>query len=206
MIKFIFINLFISNISVIKPKLTFVTGNEMKLKEVQAILGPDFPIEIISHDLDLPELQGEIEEIVIKKCQEAARRLRRPVLVEDTCLCFNALQGLPGPYIKWFVQKLQPEGLVRLLAGWDDKSAEAISTFGLCKYDCDDLEVQLFQGRAQGTIVNPKHFHCHGWESCWDCIFQPNGYSKTYAELKKEEKNRISQRFMALMKLKAHFS
>lgn len=190
-----------------KTKLTFVTGNAMKLKEVQAILGPDSPIEIISYDLDLSEFQGDIEYITIKKCQEAARRLRIPVLVEDTSLCFNALQGLPGPYIKWFIKKLKPDGLVRLLAGWEDKSAEAISTFGFCKGDCDDSKVQLFQGRTQGTIVNPKcNLKYHGWESCWDCVFQPNGYNKTYAELKKEEKNRISQRFKALMKLKAHFS
>lgn len=27
-------------------------------------------------------------------------------MVEDTSLCFNALQGLPGPYIKWFLDKL----------------------------------------------------------------------------------------------------
>ena len=31
------------------------------------------------------------------------------VMVEDTCLCFNALKGLPGPYIKWFLQKLGRE-------------------------------------------------------------------------------------------------
>ena len=27
------------------------------------------------------------------------RQVQGPVLVEDTCLCFNALQGLPGPYM-----------------------------------------------------------------------------------------------------------
>ena len=38
------------------------------------------------------------------------------VIVEDTALCFNALGGLPGVYIKWFLDKLQPEGLHRMLA------------------------------------------------------------------------------------------
>lgn len=177
----------------------------MKLKEVQAILGLNSPIKIVNYNLDLPELQGEIEDIIIEKCQEAARRLRIPVLVEDTCLCFNALEGLPGPYIKWFTKKLQPEDLVRLLAGWEDKSAEAISTFGFCKGDCVNTKVEIFQGRTQGTIVSPKIQTYHGWESCWDYVFQPNGYNKTYAELKKE-KNKISQRFKAVMKLKAYFS
>lgn len=51
------------------------------------------------------------------------------VMVEDTCLCFNALQGLPGPYIKWFLQKLGHDGLNRMLAGFDDKTAYALCVF-----------------------------------------------------------------------------
>jgi inosine/xanthosine triphosphate pyrophosphatase family protein len=35
-----------------------------------------------------------------EKCKEASRRIAGPVIIEDTCLCFNALGGLPGPYIK----------------------------------------------------------------------------------------------------------
>lgn len=62
-----------------------------------------------------------------------------PVIVEDTCLCYNALQGLPGPYIKWFMEKLGNEGLVRLLAGWEDKSAQAICT--IAYFDGEDVKV-----------------------------------------------------------------
>lgn len=76
--------------------ITFVTGNAKKLEEIVSIVGPAFPRPIVSKKIDLPELQGEIEEIAIKKCKEAAYRVNGPVLVEDTCLCFNALQGLPG--------------------------------------------------------------------------------------------------------------
>lgn len=38
-----------------------------------------------------------------------------PVLIEDTCLCFNALGGMPGPYIKWFLEKIGPEGKLMVL-------------------------------------------------------------------------------------------
>lgn len=78
-----------------KP-ITFITGNAKKLEEVIAILGSNFPRELVSHKLDLPELQGELDEISIRKCKEAARHVNGPVLVEDTSLCFNALKGLPG--------------------------------------------------------------------------------------------------------------
>lgn len=181
--------------------LTFVTGNAKKLEEVRAILGNNFPLELISHKLDLPELQGEVNEVSIKKCQEAARQLQKPVLVEDTSLCFNALKGLPGPYIKWFLEKLEPEGLYTLLTGWADKSAEAVCTFAYCDGDCEDLDVILFQGRTKGTIVPPRGKRDFGW----DCCFQPEGYKETYAEMSKECKNTISHRYKALEKVKLHF-
>lgn len=185
-----------------KTTITFVTGNSKKLEEVKAILGTDFPFELVSHKLDLPELQGEIDEVSIRKCQEAARRLKKPVLIEDTSLCFNALNGLPGPYIKWFLDKLQPEGLVKLLTAWEDKSAEAVCTFAYCPGNSEDYSVTIFQGKTQGMIVPPRGSRGFGW----DCVFEPNGYAKTYAELPSEEKNKISHRFKALDKVRIHFS
>ena len=41
--------------------------------------------------------------------------------MEDTSLCFNAMGGLPGAYIKWFLKELGPSGLPKMLAGFDDK-------------------------------------------------------------------------------------
>lgn len=82
-----------------KP-ITFITGNAKKLEEVIAILGKDFPRELVAQKMDLPELQGEMDEISIKKCQEAAKHVKGPVLVEDTCLCFTAMAGLPGKSVR----------------------------------------------------------------------------------------------------------
>ena len=49
----------------------------------------------------LVNMQGEPDEISIEKCRLAAAQVKGPVMVEDTSLGFNALKGLPGPYIKW---------------------------------------------------------------------------------------------------------
>ncbi|KAI8427565.1 hypothetical protein MSG28_002072 [Choristoneura fumiferana] len=171
--------------------LTFVTGNAKKLEELRAILGKTFPLELVSHNLDLPELQGDIDEVSIKKCQEAARRLKKPVLVEDTSLCFNALNGLPGPYIKWFLDKLKPEGLHRMLTGWEDKSAQAVCTFAFCSGENEDLDVILFQGITKGKIVEPRGSRDFGW----DCVFQPDGYEQTY-ELESSENLVFASLFM----------
>ncbi|XP_030749643.1 inosine triphosphate pyrophosphatase [Sitophilus oryzae] len=180
--------------------ITFVTGNSKKLEELVAILGNSFPRKIISEKLDLPELQGEIDDICMKKVKTAYEQIKGPVLVEDTCLCFNALKGLPGPYIKWFLEKLGADGLYTMLAGFDDKTAEAVCTFGYYSGQ-ENAEVILFQGRTQGTIVSPRGPRDFGWDPC----FEPLGFNTTYAEMPKEEKNKISHRFKALDKLRDHF-
>jgi len=56
-----------------KKVITFVTGNAGKLREFKAILGDQFPHEVVSNGLDLPEYQGTPLEVVTEKCKEAAR-------------------------------------------------------------------------------------------------------------------------------------
>ncbi|XP_029818143.1 inosine triphosphate pyrophosphatase [Manacus vitellinus] len=151
-------------------------------------------------EIDLPEYQGEPDEISVQKCREAARQVQGPVIVEDTCLCFNALGGLPGPYIKWFLEKLKPEGLYKLLAGFEDKSAYALCTFAFSSGNPEE-PVRLFKGQTHGLIVEPRGPRDFGWDPC----FQPDGYNQTYAELPKAVKNSISHRYRALSELSAFF-
>ena len=64
----------------------------------------------------MPEYQGEPEYISSAKCKEAIKRIGGAVLVDDTCLCYNALGGMPGPYVKWYLEKTGKEGqLIRML-------------------------------------------------------------------------------------------
>ena len=90
--------------------ISFITGNPNKLREFGQIIGDVSPFVFDSKSIDLPEYQGEPEEIAVAKCKTALEIAKSPVLIEDTSLCFNALHGLPGPYIKWFLDKLKPEG------------------------------------------------------------------------------------------------
>lgn len=91
-------------------------------------------------------------------------------------------------------------GLYKLLAGFEDKSAWALCTFAFCAGK--DEPVQLFRGRTEGRIVEPRGPRDFGWDPC----FQPDGYEKTYAELPKEVKNSISHRYRALAALSENFS
>ncbi|CAJ0766463.1 13957_t:CDS:2, partial [Entrophospora sp. SA101] len=149
----------------------FVTGNKKKLEEVQAIIGKS--IDLSSHKLDLTEIQGTSQEVSKDKCKRASIVLNCPVITEDTCLCFNALEGLPGPYIKWFLEKLGHDGLNKMLSGFEDKSAYALCTFAYSSGQND--EPILFEGRTNGKIVEARGPNNFGW----DPIFQPDGFDKT---------------------------
>ncbi|XP_047315669.1 inosine triphosphate pyrophosphatase [Impatiens glandulifera] len=181
---------------VLSRPVTFVTGNPKKLEEVKAILGQSIPFQSIK--LDLPELQGEPDDISREKARLAAKQVDGPVLVEDTCLCFNALKGLPGPYIKWFLEKTGHEGLNNLLMAYEDKSAYAMCIFSLALGPAS--EPLTFVGKTLGKIVPARGPNDFGW----DPIFQPDGYELTYAEMPKEEKNKISHRSRALALFRSH--
>ena len=84
-----------------RPKtLNFITSNANKLREVIAILGGETEgVEIQSAAVDVPEIQGTVEEIARDKAARAAEKVGGPVLTEDTALEFDALGGLPGPFM-----------------------------------------------------------------------------------------------------------
>lgn len=187
------------------PIITFVTGNIKKLIEVRQILGisveaqdSSLPFSMDHHKLDLPELQGDTIDIAKQKCRLAAAKVGGAVITEDTSLCFNALQGLPGPYIKWFLDRCGHEGLNKMLDGYDDRSGYAQTVVCFCAGPGKDVAV--FDGRTNGKIVRPRGPANFGW----DPIFEPsdNNPGKTYAEMTAEEKNAISHRSRAMVQLR----
>ncbi|KIX10364.1 RdgB/HAM1 family non-canonical purine NTP pyrophosphatase [Rhinocladiella mackenziei CBS 650.93] len=175
--------------------LNFITGNANKLAEVRDILADVDGLVLQSRNVHGTEIQGSIEEVARDKCSRAAEVVNGPVLTEDTALEFQSLKGLPGPYIKHFLEALGHEGLNNMLAAYEDKTAFAVCTFA---YSAGPgHEPILFQGRTQGKIVPARGPAVFGW----DAVFEHDGL--TYAEMDKVTKNRISHRGKALAKLKA---
>ena len=182
--------------------ITFVTGNKKKLEEVKRILSAngDLPFTIMNHKLDLPELQGDTISIAEEKCTLAAKEISGPVITEDTSLCFRALNDLPGPYIKWFLEKCGHKGLNDMIAFSDDKSAYAQTVVAFCPGP--GKPVVTFDGRTEGKIVLPRGSLDFGW----DPIFNPDeGDGLTYAEMTKKGKDAISHRQRAFSQLRAYF-
>merc|ERR1712226_511138 len=147
-------------------QLTFITGNEKKLSQVQEILGDLIKVDQL--DLNLSEIQGTPESVAKAKAIQAFKKHKKPLITEDTSLCFNAYGGLPGAYIKDFLEKLKPEGLAKMAAAFEDRSAYAQCIFSfVCK---EDEEPVQFIGKCNGKIVEPRGENKFGWDPC----FQPD--------------------------------
>ena len=169
----------------------FITGNNGKFKEVKALL-PD--IERL--EIDLPEEQSLDPQLVIRKKLEVAKQHHDgPIIVEDTSLYLNGLNGFPGPLIKWLLHAVGNQGIYDLCQKIHDNHASAKTVVG---YDDGAGNVQFFEGELQGQIVKPYGNEGFGW----DAIFQPDGLNETFAEMGGEYKPEFSMRSIAFNKLK----
>jgi len=176
------------------PTIYFATGNKDKFREAKEIL-KDFNIKQIK--INLPELQGHPEEVAKEKAKLAYKAIKKPVFVDDTGLAFNALNGMPGIYIKHFLHAIGQKGLVNLLKGFKDKSAIAFASIGYC----DGKHTEVLIGSCKGQIVTPKS-KGYGFGFGWDPIFKPEGHKDTFATMPSSEKNKISHRKDVLNKLR----
>jgi len=101
--------------------LSFITGSKSKFEEVKAILG-----DVVQLEMDLQEVQDiDAHTIIQAKLTEALKHQSGAFIVEDTSLYLDALNGLPGPLIKWFMKTIGNDGLYKIASAFGNYGAEA---------------------------------------------------------------------------------
>lgn len=173
-------------------ELLFATTNINKIREAEEILG----IKIKGVKLDIKEIQTlDPEEVVKEKAKRAFEQFGQSILVEDASLFFEAWNGLPGVFIDSFMESVGNEGLIRMLSGEKNRSATAVVYLAIY----NGKEFKVHDGKVKGRIsLKTKGEKGFGW----DPIFIPAGHNRTFAQMKAEEKNKISMRKLAFGKLK----
>ncbi len=146
----------------------YITGNEHKAKFLAKLLG----IELEYHKLSLDEIQSaDPREVIEHKVRQAYAILQRPVLVEDTCMGLDELGGLPGTFIKFFIeQENGAEKICRIADGFTSRRATATVTFGYF----DGKTLKFFQNAIHGEIAEHPGKEINGFG--WDRVFIPDGY------------------------------
>ena len=174
--------------------LVVVTTSKDKIAEINQILGTNHKIST----LDIPEIQSlDLDEVISHKTEDAYKIINKPVLVEDISLEIKALKGLPGTFIKFFLQTVGTEGTVKMIgsAKTDTKVTAAVAIY-------DGKDLRIFKGTIYGTL-SPKNRGPYGFG--FDKIFIPRDYTKTFAQMPPSLKNKISHRAKALRKVKEYF-
>lgn len=177
--------------------LTFVTSNAGKAREASALLGHN----VEAHALDVPEIQSlDFVEVVRAKAVVAARAFGVPVLVEDSGLVVAGWGGFPGPFTKWITMgALGQEGLAKMLDGFSDRGAEAVSALAVARPGQEEKDIFVAVGRVSGSIaLHPRGENGFGW----DVLFVPEGATRTWAEMSDEEKLRDSHRARAFREMR----
>lgn len=179
-----------------RQTLLVVTGNPGKAREIGEITG--WPVEAV--EIDLPEIQSlDVAEVAAAKVQAAYERVGKPVVVDDTGMSLDALGGLPGALVAWFLDTIGPEGIWRLLEGHADRRASVVTCIGYH----DGVDVHVFSGEVRGAV--PIEMRGAGGFG-YDPIFVPDGHDITYAEMSAEEKNTVSMRKIALERFRDYLT
>lgn len=190
--------------------LLVATHNNGKLEEIADLL-KDLKIAVIGaaeRGLPEPDETGTtfVENARIK-AHAAAQATGLPALADDSGIEIDALDGAPGVYTADWAET--PKGRDFMLAM--QKSYDAILNSGaaepwIARFCCTfvlawpDGHDEVFAGTAEGRFIWPmRGDRGHGY----DPIFLPDGYTQTFGEMDRWEKNRISHRADAFRKLKA---
>ncbi len=112
-------------------------------------------------------------------------------------MAIDALNGLPGALVVWFLDTVGPAGILQMI-GYQDNRRASVST---CIGYVDSTRVCTFLGELLGQVS----FELLGENGFgYDPIFNPNGGEITYAQMSNEQKNANSLRGIAFATLR-HF-
>ena len=159
-------------------EIYYATGNNGKFAEVKYFFQHNAPeMSVQQFAADIEEIQSlDQEKIAIDKAQKAWDILKKPLLVDDSGIFFDAYPLFPGTMSKFIYQSLGFEGVLKLV------DANNKAAFILKLVYTDGKQMQVFEGRCDGIIVRPTDFSAPK-QLPFKAIFKPDGSNKTYAEL-----------------------
>jgi XTP/dITP diphosphohydrolase len=185
--------------------VVLATTNRGKISEFQGLFRnsgveiktlDDFgPIPPVIEDGDT------FEENAVKKAQFTARVLGIPAIADDSGLTVKALQGAPGVFSSRYAgenadDQSNNRKLLTAMEGIEDRAAAFVCVLAIAVPSGPAL---IYEGTCEGIIAGtPEGDQGFGY----DPLFYYPPSQKTFAQLGREEKNRISHRGRAMGELR----
>lgn len=183
-------------------EFVLASNNKKKIAELEAILSSKLPnVKILS----LADI-GYTEEIIEdgKTFEENAKikasvpaRLGYIGIADDSGLCVDALNGEPGIYSARYSGGGDDENINKILEKLKDIPYEKRTAKFVCTMCCvfPDGESFCVKGEVRGIITEQRSGD-GGFG--YDPVFYYPPYGKTFSEISKEDKNKISHRARAI--------
>ncbi len=186
-------------------QVVLATKNRHKLDELHRILmGAGLDVELLGIDAfpdlpDIPETESSFAGNALLKAREIARITGLPAIADDSGLCVDALNGMPGIFsARWSGRHGDDAANLALLLG---QLADVPDRRRTAAFHCaaaialPDGTERVVEGTIDGVIIRePRGTNGFGY----DPIFVPLGRTVTTAEMASEEKDAISHRGRAL--------
>ncbi len=180
------------------------TKNKGKIKEINEILqGSGIECRVFQNMLDVEETGTTFEENASLKADTLSAVLKNEyVISDDSGLCVDALDGMPGIYSARYAGSHGDDKAnnIKLLKDMENEINRNCKFVCVIALSINGKTEQLFKGELSGTLAyDEKGENGFGY----DPLFITQNGMRT-AELKSEEKNKISHRYKALSKLKEY--
>lgn len=183
-------------------QIVAATNNQHKISEIRPLIEPDFRVlslDEIGCREELPETANTLEGNSLQKAAFVYQHFHLPCFADDTGLEVDALNGAPGVYSARYAgdHKDSNDNIALLLKNLDgnpNRRARFRTVITLIGLD----GIKRFEGVVNGVILEGKRGSA-GFG--YDPVFQPDGYTKTMAEMTLAEKNLISHRGLAVKQL-----
>jgi XTP/dITP diphosphohydrolase len=188
--------------------LVIATRNKGKTAEIRDLL-KGFPVEIKNLDDfgPIPSLKEDgatFDENAYKKASFAAKILGLPALADDSGLLVEALDGAPGIHSARYAGEnaTDEQRYLKLLEEMKGKSNRNAAFECVISIAVPTGPALTYEARCQGLITeSPAGSNGFGY----DPIFYYPPLNKTFAQLTREEKSRVSHRGKAFAELKDEF-
>jgi XTP/dITP diphosphohydrolase len=186
-------------------KIVLATHNRDKIRELKAAFrGTNAELLTFDHFPNMPDVVEDgdtLEENALKKAKEIFQFTGLPALADDTGLEVQALNGAPGVKSSRYAGErvTYAQNVKKLLSEMKDIGPEQRKAgFRTVMVYFDGNNVLTTEGRVQGTILKePVGENGFGY----DPVFYYPPLKKTFSELSPDEKNKISHRGKALLKM-----
>ena len=181
-----------------KKEILIATHNAHKKEEIQQILGEDFTVTSLTdyniHD-EIVEDGTTFHANALIKAQYCFDTTGKPSLGDDSGLVVDGLDGRPGIYSARYAGDhdfaKNMAKVLQELEGEENRKAYFVTVMCLV----DEIGTNYFEGRVYGNLTKEVRGE-KGFG--YDPIFIPENYEITFAEMKAEDKNKISHRKKAI--------